>query len=150
VSRLRNLRRLDLRGSFRLTGAGVARLVPLESLESLVLTDCARSDPKPGLLANLPAFPRLRYLDVSRTEIDGNDLAKIAGLRALQVLGIEFCCRLGDEDLLGLIALPRLRHLAIGQLDFFSCKLRITPAGIAALEARMPDCRVEWKRPKDR
>src|SRR5262249_11533090 len=119
---LSQLRHLDLSSSFRITGAGLAHFARLDLLESLSLADCARSDPKPGLLVSMPRFPRLTCLDVSSTEIDAGDFAKIVSLDTLETLHMQFCWRVRDDDLLKLAALPRLTEVFIGCLDFATCK----------------------------
>jgi hypothetical protein len=85
-------------------------------------------------LRSLPAFPRLRCLDLDGTAISDEALAWVARNSNLEELWLE-CTGVTDTGLVYLRALPRLAFVSLAYTD-------VTEQGVAALRAAIPNAEV--------
>jgi len=114
---LRNLRALNLSVTY-VSVLGLKHLVGFPRLETLLMAKTIFLGHEDTEL--LARFPSLRTLDVAHCMVDIGHLLGCQGLERLNVSGNP----LGDEDLLDLASLPRLRLLVLGHT-------KVTEAGIA-------------------
>ena len=88
-----------------------------------------------GDLSALGGFSKLSYLDFCNSDLSDDDLValgKISTLTNLRIGGEH----LTDEGLMHLAGLPGLRRL-------YLFRTKVTPAGIAEFQAKLPSARVE-------
>jgi tetratricopeptide (TPR) repeat protein len=114
---LRNLRALNL-GHTYVSVLGLKHLVGFQRLETLLMAKTIFLGHEDTEL--VARFPSLRTLDVAHCMVDVGHLLGCQGLERLNVSGNP----LGDEELLELAVLPRLRVLVLG-------RTQATEAGIA-------------------
>jgi len=101
LSQCEQLRVLDLSGMAHLTGRSLAHVIgTFPQLEELTLRSCWQIASSTGWADGLPAEHRLRYLDLSHTEIDHLELLRLLlCTRHLGVLKLNFCEQLRESGL---------------------------------------------------
>src|SRR5262249_15818664 len=83
LSKLKNLRRLDLSGA-KLTPAGIEVLKSFPQLERLSLWNCSALDDSAA--SGFASLPKLTNLDLSDAPVGDATLAKLASLPGLRLL----------------------------------------------------------------
>ena len=127
ISKLTNLKSLDLSGCKPITGAGLAHLKKLTQLERLNLSHCRGfGDASLEHLSELTQLERLNLLGCDRITDAG--LAHLKKLTQLERLDLAICFQIGDAGLKDLSELTNLKSL-----DLSGCYL-ITNAGLVHLK----------------
>jgi hypothetical protein len=144
---------LDVSG---LSGAGLAELDRMTSLESLVINSgavgvdarimplraisrlrelvLAGTDVSDAGLELLPTDDRLEWLDLEKTKITDAGLVRLGEMQGLRHLSVENT-RIGDEGLSQLRRLTKLRRLSVNRTD-------TTAAGVDAFRKALPTVKV--------
>ncbi|MBK9145269.1 MAG: protein kinase [Candidatus Melainabacteria bacterium] len=161
VAAMRSLRRLWL-GQNTITDRGLEKLAVLHRLSSLDISYC-RGISNKSLAVVASSFPFLYWLDIGHTSVDSSGLSVLESLKNLRILGLgaldldsssllpvsrlsleslDLCDnkRMDDSGLLRLSRIKTLKRLKVNGCD------RITPAGIKALEKRLPGLKVSTRR----
>ena len=109
---MRHLRKLNLRGCYKVTDQGVGAL-DLPNLQMLVLSHCHEVGDE-SLSAMPRSMPRLKQLHVkSCGSVTDRGVAALSGLRSLGVLDVRFCGRVGHLGVVELQWMPRLRKVYV-------------------------------------
>lgn len=154
ITAFTNLTYLRLGKNHSLTGRTLALLSPLKNLRKLYLWETGIRGEDLGMLAAFPrltdlsvaklirgrgmehlaALPGLRFLDAGNNDISNEDLRHLLPMKQLRFLNLSWCTI--DDG-----AVPQLAQLR-GLTMLFLNETRITPAGIARLQAALPGCRI--------
>ncbi len=130
IGRLKQIEALQLIGCPNLTDSSLKSLSGLKHLNSLHLGNSPITD---NGLQHLSDLQSLSALDLFTGKlITGKGLQSLSGLTSLRELHLGYTS-IDDAGLTHLEKLPRLRALSLGGTQF-------TPAGIAKLQAALPDC----------
>ena len=180
------LKHLDLSGaqitdsgvwSVTLTDLNINRIATLKGLEVLNLAAAdngyvaAIGDGVPRLrnriqitdlsLPELKTLPRLRSLDLSRSEVTAKGLTELAEARKLENLVLAYCERVEDDAARALLGINALRSLDLshtkltdaglaqlekhaGLKNLYVSGTAVTPAAVAHFRQNRPDCRLSW------
>lgn len=120
LAQCEQLRVLDLSGMTHLTGRSLAHVISaFPQLEELTLRSCWQIASSTGWADGLPAEHRLRYLDLSHTEIDHLELLRLMlCTRHLSVLKLNFCEQLRESGLRHAVLPPSLATLHVVGCNF--------------------------------
>ncbi len=150
------LKKLRLSGT-PITGAGLAHLAELSSLEELDLSECGQLTD--DAMVHLGRFVALRDLNLWRVGITDQGVRHLAGLTALERLNLDNT-RLTDAGLPFLAPLTRLTFLHLGSTalsdaglvhleglaalqDLKVTRTAVTAAGVAALQQKLPGTTIQ-------
>ncbi len=111
VSKLSQLRHVDLSRDTAITHLGIQHLQQLPQLHTLILDGCATLSEE--VLAQLAVFPQLEELDLSRTSMTGIGLLYFRRNRKLRILALDGCRQLQDDHVAHLLHLGSLESLAL-------------------------------------
>jgi hypothetical protein len=152
---LRRLRMLSLRGNKWIGPTSLTHLNRIRNLEVLDLSDTAVDDSAAAPLASLI---NLKHLRLNYTPVSNDGLQHIAGLKKLETLDLQYVS-LSDEGMihfrdlkslkrvhlsLTLVSDQGLHHLhGLTNLEYLRLPPRATPAGVASLLRKLPNCRIE-------
>jgi Leucine-rich repeat (LRR) protein len=180
------LKHLDLSGaqitdsgvwSVTLTDLNIKRIATLEGLEVLNLAAAdngyvaAIGDGVPRLrnriqitdlsMPELRTLPRLRSLDLSRSEVTAKGLTELAALPKLENIVLAYCEKVDDSAARALLDLKALRSLDLshsqltdgglallekhgGLKNLYVSGTAVTPSAVAHFRQHRPDCRLSW------
>ena len=150
LKEMKSLRNLNVY-STQVTDGGMKYLAGLPGLTELDLVGTQVSD---AGLADLKATP-LESLHVAGTRITCNGLAKLRGLKSLDI-GPQQVTQNGLRRLAGLPSLKAmtvrwvtdtsLGHLRVMKklTELHFAEARVTVAGVEALKASLPNCKITW------
>ena len=127
-----NLRVLGLKATD--VGTRLGELKRFAKLRELLLQNAHVTD---SGLAGVPELPSLEALEFDAAPISGVGLKHIGACKGLVRLGFAHM-RLGDDDLSNFAGLSKLAQLTLQETD-------VTPAGVAALQAKLPQCKIVWE-----
>jgi Leucine-rich repeat (LRR) protein len=155
VRRLRRLEGLDVRGSGRITDAGLARLSGLSNLRGLDLSETPVTDAGMAHLGGLTGLvelnrddtaitdaglvhirpmKRMNVLSMSRSGITGAGLVHLQGFSKLRILNLNYCA-ISDSEL---VHLEKLRNLQIVYLH----GTRVSSEGVRILKRSLPKAQI--------
>lgn len=124
IARLTNLRVLAL-DHLWVTGEGLSLLTPLKNLEDLSLEGTLIDDSTLTTVAS--AFPELRKLHISRTQISSDGLKHVGKINSLTELNLSEISGIGDDGLTHVAGLWELTALNLW-------RTKITDKGIKHLQ----------------
>jgi Leucine-rich repeat (LRR) protein len=124
---LSRLRSLSLTNT-KLDEAGLANLPELDQLRTLMLQQTRIGD---ASLSRIVHSKQLDYLNISYTQVTDEGLRLLVGLKRLENLDLTGT-KINDAGLLHLAEITSLKELRLGRWK------GITPAGVAALQAKLP------------
>lgn len=108
IRHLTNLRQLNLSDT-EISNQGLDQLTALKNIEALQLWQTNLRGP----LNALTQFPKLKYLQLHRNNLDDRSVAPIARLRSLEALNV-FRCGLTGRSLQSFSKCPNLRTVDLG------------------------------------
>jgi hypothetical protein len=127
-------------GGAKATDTTLAHLKGLHSLERLTMP-CIVNVTDRGL-ANLDELVELRVLYLGFSEITDAGLLHLKGIQNLEKLSFPLTkANITDAGLEHLRGLSHLRELRLGGA-------KVTEAGVAELQQALPNCKIQWQRPK--
>jgi eukaryotic-like serine/threonine-protein kinase len=115
-------------------GTRLGELKRFPKLRELLLQNAHVTD---AGLAGAPTLPSLDTLEFDAAPISEVGLKHIGACKGLVRLGFAHM-RIGDDDLSCFADLSKLARLTLQETD-------VTPAGVAAFQAKLPNCKIEWE-----
>ena len=115
-------------------GTRLGELKRFPKLRELLLQNAHVTD---AGLAGAPTLPLLEALEFDAAPISDVGLKHIGACTGLVRLGFAHM-RIGDDDLANFVDLSKLTRLTLQETD-------VTPAGVAAFQAKLPNCKVDWE-----
>jgi tetratricopeptide (TPR) repeat protein len=126
--------------------------------QAVISIDLSNTDVIDADLEHLPLFDGLQQLNLGGTRISNAALDHLSQARKLEFLGLTGT-RIDDDGVPGIARLTQLRFLSLAGTDVTDAGLeslsdmrrleainlrstRVTPQGVAALQARLPGCRI--------
>jgi serine/threonine protein kinase len=127
-----NLRVLGLKSTD--VGTRLVELKQFPKLRELLLQNAHVTD---AGLAGAPELPSLEALEFDAAPIGEVGLQHIGACKGLVRLAFAHM-RIGDQDVTDFANLSKLARLTLQETD-------VTPAGVAALQAKLPKCKIVWE-----